>query len=188
MNTISFKWNDGIQLVKGSLKNADGIQLFAGFPHSSKVYLPWYNPNFHDGVWKKKNPISQWERDDTWRQANTRELISATNPTWRRRDVIVLAFVLSLLYRPRINGNGLTTLTEAWEEYPGIMLRSTGFFRGLDCPFYIEDTEGKGSGNGCNRPYCHFRHSQQRRQTYAGATVETKKLDASQKGDFQCGT
>ncbi|XP_019730997.1 RNA exonuclease 1 homolog [Hippocampus comes] len=66
------------------------------------------------------------------------------------------------------------------------MLRSTGFFRGLDCPFYTEDTEGKGSGNGCNRPYCHFRHSQQRRQTYAGATVETKKLDAAQKGDFQC--
>ncbi|XP_061635513.1 RNA exonuclease 1 homolog isoform X1 [Phyllopteryx taeniolatus] len=57
------------------------------------------------------------------------------------------------------------------------MLRSTGFFRGLDCPFYTENTEGKGSGNGCNRPYCHFRH---RRQTY-GAAVETKKLHAAQK-------
>ncbi|XP_057698023.1 RNA exonuclease 1 homolog [Corythoichthys intestinalis] len=52
------------------------------------------------------------------------------------------------------------------------MLRSTGFFRGLDCPFYTEYTEGK--GNGCNRPYCHFRHSQKRRQTY-GAAIETKK-------------
>ncbi|XP_077391152.1 RNA exonuclease 1 homolog [Festucalex cinctus] len=61
------------------------------------------------------------------------------------------------------------------------MLRSTGFFRGLDCPFYTEYIEGKDSSNGCNRPYCHFRHSQQRRQTYRGATVETKKLDAAQK-------
>ncbi|XP_077441025.1 RNA exonuclease 1 homolog [Vanacampus margaritifer] len=60
------------------------------------------------------------------------------------------------------------------------MLRSTGFFRGLDCPFYTEYIEGKCSGIGCTRPYCHFRHSQQRRQTYGGA-VETKKLDAAQK-------
>ncbi|XP_061681624.1 RNA exonuclease 1 homolog [Syngnathoides biaculeatus] len=55
------------------------------------------------------------------------------------------------------------------------MLRSTGFFRGLDCPFYTEYTEG--SGNGCNRPYCHFRH---KRQNY-GASVEPKKLHAAQK-------
>ncbi|XP_037104827.1 RNA exonuclease 1 homolog isoform X1 [Syngnathus acus] len=61
------------------------------------------------------------------------------------------------------------------------MLRSTGFFRGLDCPFYAEYVEGKGSGNGCNRPYCHFRHSQQRRQTYECAAVETNKTHAAQK-------
>ncbi|XP_077573654.1 RNA exonuclease 1 homolog isoform X2 [Stigmatopora nigra] len=58
------------------------------------------------------------------------------------------------------------------------MLRSTDFFRGLDCPFFTEYTEGK--GNGCNRPYCHFRHSQQRRQHY-GAPVETKKPQTTPK-------
>ncbi|KAM9385189.1 RNA exonuclease 1 homolog [Pholidichthys leucotaenia] len=46
------------------------------------------------------------------------------------------------------------------------MLRSTGFFRGIDCPFYTEHSHGKGGTNGCNRPYCHFRHSQQRRLSY----------------------
>uniref|UniRef100_A0A3Q3KJK1 Exonuclease domain-containing protein n=1 Tax=Monopterus albus TaxID=43700 RepID=A0A3Q3KJK1_MONAL len=46
------------------------------------------------------------------------------------------------------------------------MLRSTGFFRGIDCPFYTEYNESKGSRNGCNRPYCHFRHSQQGRLSY----------------------
>lgn len=54
------------------------------------------------------------------------------------------------------------------------MLRSTGFFRGIDCPFYTEYSEGKGSRNGCNRPYCHFRHSQQRRASY-GAPADFKK-------------
>ncbi|GLD49799.1 RNA exonuclease 1 homolog isoform X1 [Lates japonicus] len=54
------------------------------------------------------------------------------------------------------------------------MLRSTGFFRGIDCPFYTEYNEGKGSRNGCNRPYCHFRHSQQRRPSY-GAPADVKK-------------
>uniref|UniRef100_A0A8C4FG76 REX1, RNA exonuclease 1 homolog n=1 Tax=Dicentrarchus labrax TaxID=13489 RepID=A0A8C4FG76_DICLA len=54
------------------------------------------------------------------------------------------------------------------------MLRSTGFFRGIDCPFYSEYNEGKGSKNGCNRPYCHFRHSQQRRPSY-GAPADVKK-------------
>ncbi|KAG7244900.1 hypothetical protein INR49_025254 [Caranx melampygus] len=54
------------------------------------------------------------------------------------------------------------------------MLRSTGFFRGIDCPFYAEYSEGKGSRNGCNRPYCHFRHSQQRRPSY-GAPADVKK-------------
>ncbi|XP_047443879.1 RNA exonuclease 1 homolog [Mugil cephalus] len=54
------------------------------------------------------------------------------------------------------------------------MLRSTGFFRGIDCPFYTEYSEGKGSRNGCNRPYCHFRHCQQRRSSY-GAPADVKK-------------
>lgn len=43
------------------------------------------------------------------------------------------------------------------------MLRSTGFFRGIDCPFYCETNKGKTGADGCTRPYCHFRHSKQRR-------------------------
>uniref|UniRef100_A0A3Q1F0I7 REX1, RNA exonuclease 1 homolog n=1 Tax=Acanthochromis polyacanthus TaxID=80966 RepID=A0A3Q1F0I7_9TELE len=54
------------------------------------------------------------------------------------------------------------------------MLRSTGFFRGIDCPFYTDYSEGKGGRHGCNRPYCHFRHSQQRRSSY-GAPADVKK-------------
>ncbi|XP_026179390.1 RNA exonuclease 1 homolog isoform X2 [Mastacembelus armatus] len=54
------------------------------------------------------------------------------------------------------------------------MLRSTGFFRGIDCPFYTEHKESKSSRNGCSRPYCHFRHSQQRRPSY-GAPADVKK-------------
>ncbi|XP_072245276.1 RNA exonuclease 1 homolog [Leuresthes tenuis] len=54
------------------------------------------------------------------------------------------------------------------------MLRSTGFFRGIDCPFYADYSDGKGGRNGCNRPYCHFRHSQQRRSSY-GAPTDVKK-------------
>ncbi|XP_037325918.2 RNA exonuclease 1 homolog [Pungitius pungitius] len=54
------------------------------------------------------------------------------------------------------------------------MLRSTCFFRGIDCPFYTEYIEGKGSRNGCNRPYCHFRHSQQRRAS-CGAPADVKR-------------
>ncbi|XP_067369916.1 RNA exonuclease 1 homolog isoform X2 [Channa argus] len=54
------------------------------------------------------------------------------------------------------------------------MLRSTGFFRGIDCPFYADYSEGKSSRNGCNRPYCHFRHSRQRRPSY-GAPADAKK-------------
>nr|XP_020864490.1 RNA exonuclease 1 homolog isoform X2 [Phascolarctos cinereus] len=35
------------------------------------------------------------------------------------------------------------------------MLRSTGFFRAIDCPYWA----GAGSGASCcRRPYCHFRH------------------------------
>nr|XP_020458364.1 RNA exonuclease 1 homolog [Monopterus albus] len=56
------------------------------------------------------------------------------------------------------------------------MLRSTGFFRGIDCPFYTEYNESKGSRNGCNRPYCHFRHSQQGRLSY-GLPADVKKRD-----------
>uniref|UniRef100_A0A1A8CVI7 REX1, RNA exonuclease 1 homolog n=1 Tax=Nothobranchius kadleci TaxID=1051664 RepID=A0A1A8CVI7_NOTKA len=54
------------------------------------------------------------------------------------------------------------------------MLRSTGFFRGIDCPFYPDYDDGKGGRNGCNRPYCHFRHCQQRRSSY-GAPPDVKK-------------
>ncbi|XP_031715562.1 RNA exonuclease 1 homolog [Anarrhichthys ocellatus] len=57
------------------------------------------------------------------------------------------------------------------------MLRSTGFFRGIDCPFYPENSESKGSRNGCNRPYCHFRHSQQRRASYGGPADVNKQRD-----------
>ncbi|XP_068599709.1 RNA exonuclease 1 homolog [Brachionichthys hirsutus] len=63
------------------------------------------------------------------------------------------------------------------------MLRSTSFFRGIDCPFYAEYIDGKDGKNGCNRPYCHFRHSQQRRASY-GALADDKRqrdLQSSQK-------
>ncbi|XP_063085022.1 RNA exonuclease 1 homolog isoform X2 [Cavia porcellus] len=33
------------------------------------------------------------------------------------------------------------------------MLRSTGFFRAIDCPYWAGDPGGP-----CRRPYCHFRH------------------------------
>ncbi|XP_019953938.2 RNA exonuclease 1 homolog [Paralichthys olivaceus] len=55
------------------------------------------------------------------------------------------------------------------------MLRSTGFFRGIDCPFYTESDEGSGGRNGCNRAYCHFRHSQQRRPSYGAPPADVKK-------------
>ncbi|XP_028672453.1 RNA exonuclease 1 homolog isoform X1 [Erpetoichthys calabaricus] len=44
------------------------------------------------------------------------------------------------------------------------MLRSTGFFRGIDCPFNSGDPEGRR----CHRPYCHFRHSGSRRTSCSG--------------------
>ncbi|KAG5275980.1 hypothetical protein AALO_G00126610 [Alosa alosa] len=60
------------------------------------------------------------------------------------------------------------------------MLRSTGFFRGIDCPFYSESYNGKIVKNGCNRPYCHFRHSNQRRTSYGAFEVrKTKELSSS---------
>ncbi|XP_062412184.1 RNA exonuclease 1 homolog isoform X2 [Sardina pilchardus] len=60
------------------------------------------------------------------------------------------------------------------------MLRSTGFFRGIDCPFYTESYNGKIVKNGCNRPYCHFRHSNQRRTSIGAFEVrKTKELSSS---------
>lgn len=64
------------------------------------------------------------------------------------------------------------------------MLRNTGFFRGIDCPFYTEYGQGKDGRNGCNRPYCHFRHSHHRRPSY-GAQADVKKqkdLQSAQNG------
>lgn len=64
------------------------------------------------------------------------------------------------------------------------MLRNTGFFRGIDCPFYAEHGQGKDGRNGCNRPYCHFRHSHHRRPSY-GAPADVKKqkdLPSAQNG------
>ncbi|KAK7888876.1 hypothetical protein WMY93_024436 [Mugilogobius chulae] len=61
------------------------------------------------------------------------------------------------------------------------MLRSTGFFRGIDCPFYTDYGDGKGGKNGCNRPYCHFRHSSHRLLSYGAAENKKKELPAAQK-------
>uniref|UniRef100_A0A4W5REH1 REX1, RNA exonuclease 1 homolog n=1 Tax=Hucho hucho TaxID=62062 RepID=A0A4W5REH1_9TELE len=55
------------------------------------------------------------------------------------------------------------------------MLRSTGFFRGIDCPFYTDSCNGKSSNYGCNRPYCHFRHSKHRRASYSSNDTRTSK-------------
>ncbi|XP_056893639.1 RNA exonuclease 1 homolog [Takifugu flavidus] len=60
------------------------------------------------------------------------------------------------------------------------MLRSTGFFRGIDCPFYAEYREDKGTKNGCNRPYCHFRHSRSSYGTPADAKKQ-RELHSAQK-------
>ncbi|XDV49192.1 hypothetical protein PO909_018490 [Leuciscus waleckii] len=60
------------------------------------------------------------------------------------------------------------------------MLRSTGFFRGIDCPFYCENNKGKAGADGCSRPYCHFRHSKQRRAASGIYDIKkTKALSAS---------
>ncbi|XP_055514525.1 RNA exonuclease 1 homolog [Leucoraja erinacea] len=44
------------------------------------------------------------------------------------------------------------------------MLRSTEFFRSIECPFYggISPSPPCTAGGGCNRPYCHFRHRSQK--------------------------
>uniref|UniRef100_A0A8C1TUV9 RNA exonuclease 1 homolog n=2 Tax=Cyprinus carpio TaxID=7962 RepID=A0A8C1TUV9_CYPCA len=60
------------------------------------------------------------------------------------------------------------------------MLRSTGFFRGIDCPFYCESNNGKAGADRCSRPYCHFRHSKQRRGSSGIYDIKkTKELSAS---------
>ncbi|XP_073675165.1 RNA exonuclease 1 homolog [Garra rufa] len=60
------------------------------------------------------------------------------------------------------------------------MLRSTGFFRGIDCPFYCENNNGKAGADGCSRPYCHFRHSKQRRASSGIYDIKkTKALSGS---------
>ncbi|XP_051950328.1 RNA exonuclease 1 homolog [Xyrauchen texanus] len=58
------------------------------------------------------------------------------------------------------------------------MLRSTGFFRGIDCPFYCDT--GKAGRDECSRPYCHFRHSKQRRASSGKYDIrKTKALSSS---------
>lgn len=101
---------------------------------------------------------------------------SLVNPTWHHRgDVIVPTFCLKLRqYDENYAVRRTTEFARAWEQHTETMLRSTGYFRGIDCPFYAEYSEGKGDRNGCNRPYCHFRHSKQRRASY-GAPVDVKK-------------
>lgn len=67
------------------------------------------------------------------------------------------------------------------------MLRSTGFFRGIDCPFYCENNNGKAGADGCSRPYCHFRHSKQRRAASGIYDIKkTKALSASPDGELKC--
>uniref|UniRef100_A0A672LTV7 RNA exonuclease 1 homolog n=1 Tax=Sinocyclocheilus grahami TaxID=75366 RepID=A0A672LTV7_SINGR len=66
------------------------------------------------------------------------------------------------------------------------MLRSTGFFRGIDCPFYCERNKGKAGVDGCTRPYCHFRHSKQRRGSSGIYDIKkTKALSASPNGELK---
>ncbi|XP_041695345.2 RNA exonuclease 1 homolog [Coregonus clupeaformis] len=62
------------------------------------------------------------------------------------------------------------------------MLRSTGFFRGIDCPFYTDSYNEESGKYGCNRPYCHFRHSKHRRASYgSNYTRKSKELYSNQK-------
>ncbi|CAL9696447.1 unnamed protein product [Knipowitschia caucasica] len=55
------------------------------------------------------------------------------------------------------------------------MLRSTGFFRGIDCPFYSDHGEGRSGRTGCSRPYCHFRHSRDIRLSHGAADAKRNK-------------
>ncbi|XP_024266520.1 RNA exonuclease 1 homolog isoform X1 [Oncorhynchus tshawytscha] len=66
------------------------------------------------------------------------------------------------------------------------MLRSTGFFLGIDCPFYTDSCNVKSVKDGCKRPYCHFRHSQQRRASYGSNDIR-KSNELYSKQKEQCG-
>ncbi|XP_064845749.1 RNA exonuclease 1 homolog [Oncorhynchus masou masou] len=66
------------------------------------------------------------------------------------------------------------------------MLRSTGFFLGIDCPFYTDSCNVKSVKDGCKRPYCHFRHSQQRRASYGSNDIR-KPNELYSKQKEQCG-
>ncbi|XP_067270050.1 RNA exonuclease 1 homolog [Pseudorasbora parva] len=63
------------------------------------------------------------------------------------------------------------------------MLRSTGFFRGIDCPFYFENNNGKAGTDGCSRPYCHFRHSKQRRAASGIYDIKKAKAQSASSND-----
>ncbi|XP_026098826.1 RNA exonuclease 1 homolog [Carassius auratus] len=63
------------------------------------------------------------------------------------------------------------------------MLRSTGFFRGIDCPFYCENANGKAGADGCSRPYCHFRHSKQRRASSGIYDINKTKARSASPND-----
>ncbi|XP_056319736.1 RNA exonuclease 1 homolog [Danio aesculapii] len=63
------------------------------------------------------------------------------------------------------------------------MLRSTGFFRGIDCPFYCQNNNGKSGADGCSRPYCHFRHSRQRRGSSGIYDIKKTKALSSNPND-----
>ncbi|KAM7331596.1 hypothetical protein ACRRTK_008304 [Alexandromys fortis] len=51
------------------------------------------------------------------------------------------------------------------------MLRSTGFFRSIDCPYWAG-----APGGPCRRPYCHFRHCGARGPSIGGAVSPTAGL------------
>ncbi|XP_014025069.2 RNA exonuclease 1 homolog isoform X1 [Salmo salar] len=65
------------------------------------------------------------------------------------------------------------------------MLRSTGFFLGIDCPFYTDSCNVKSVKDGCKRPYCHFRHSQQRRASHGSNDIR-KSNEFYSKQKEQC--
>ena len=123
-----------------------------------------------------------------WRVASRETWAFSSSPTWRLRDVVIVLTILQQLqsvWKPA-RCERPSAFMRAWEERPRIMLRNTGFFRGIDCPFYAEYGDGKGVKNGCNRPYCHFRHSQQRRSS-SGVPAEIKKqrdLHSGHKGAY----
>ncbi|XP_041704981.1 RNA exonuclease 1 homolog isoform X1 [Coregonus clupeaformis] len=66
------------------------------------------------------------------------------------------------------------------------MLRSTGFFRGIDCPFNTDSCNVKSVKDGCERPYCHFRHRQQRPASYVSNDIR-KSNEFYSKQKEQCG-